>query len=86
MDPRAGLEVVAKREIVPCWESIPGRLARGLVTSLTELLRILRDNREKITMYVNRWQWNNSEYIISNIYKSSEDEFEGMRFSDFKIT
>jgi hypothetical protein len=41
MDPGFGLDVVAKRKILPCQESNPGSPARSLVTILPELSRLM---------------------------------------------
>jgi hypothetical protein len=42
VDPRASLEAVAKRKILShCRESNPGRPARSLITTLTEMFRLL---------------------------------------------
>jgi hypothetical protein len=41
VDPRVGLDAMAKRKNpCPCGEPSPGRLARGLVTVLTELSQL----------------------------------------------
>jgi hypothetical protein len=41
VDPRAGLDEVAKKSLYhPCQESNPGRSVRSLVTILTELSRL----------------------------------------------
>jgi len=48
VDPTDGLDAVAKRES-PCRESNPGRPARGLVTILTELPRLVHSLTWTIT-------------------------------------
>jgi hypothetical protein len=37
VSPKAGLDIVAKRKMLPCWKSNPGRPAPSLVNILTEL-------------------------------------------------
>jgi hypothetical protein len=37
MRPTAGMDVVAKKKVLPCREPNPGRPARSLFTTLTEL-------------------------------------------------
>jgi hypothetical protein len=47
---RDGLDTVAKRKIpCPCWELNTGRPARGLVTILTELSRLLLPGFDEAT-------------------------------------
>jgi hypothetical protein len=49
--PRAGLGTVAKRKILPCWESNPEHPVHSLVTILTELSWLTAQN----SGYRNSW-------------------------------